>query len=105
MMSKSKDMRRCSETDPLIEDTSMNKHDSPKRHSGSVRRCSRGNEGTPSSTWNRRGLREESARLEAQSMYLRDILKELKAKNERVEVLMPGFLADTQGPIKTKLDQ
>ncbi|CAL4103540.1 unnamed protein product [Meganyctiphanes norvegica] len=96
-MTNSNDIR-CSETDSSIEDTSMSKHDSPKLSSGFVR-CSLGPGGTSQSTWNRRELREESARLEVRNIHLRDILNELKAKKERIEVLMPGFIADTQGPI------
>ncbi|CAL4103542.1 unnamed protein product [Meganyctiphanes norvegica] len=96
-MQDSKDIR-CSETDPSVIDTSMNKAGSHKLSSGLVR-CSRGHGGTTLSTRNRRELREESARLEARNTHLRDILNELKAKKERIEVLMSGFLAGTQKSI------
>ncbi|CAL4230488.1 unnamed protein product [Meganyctiphanes norvegica] len=87
---------KCPETEASSKDTSI---DSLRWSLGKVRVSSRRRRMTLSTRNRQRELREESSRLEARNTHLRDILKELRAKKEKIEALMPGFLTDSQIPI------
>ncbi|CAL4236688.1 unnamed protein product [Meganyctiphanes norvegica] len=90
MMPESKGIK-CSEMDPTSKDTSI---DSLRWSSGMVKSSSRRKRMSLSTRNRQRELREESARLEARNTHLRDILKELKAKKEKIEAL--NVIPDTK---------
>ncbi|CAL4103538.1 unnamed protein product [Meganyctiphanes norvegica] len=103
MVPDSKDFT-CPETtatDPSTNDTSVDR--AIRMWTSVFARCSTGHTWTPMSTLSTQEKQEESVRLEAHNAQLREILKDIRAKKDRIVALMPGFLADARARAQSEL--